>query len=237
MSTTTTVLALADPLTNEFLCASPWAAVLTPEQARRVRDEACTRRFAAGETVCARSSPALHWLGVAEGMLKLETIASDGRTTTFAGVPSGAWFGEGAVLKGEPRPYSVISIQDSVVVFVPRDVFLELLEGSQAFSRWLIDQLNARLAHYVAMVENFRLNDTTARVAYCLSELFNPQLYPNTSPKLAISQADIARLSGLSRQITNKALQELQEAGLIRVGYGKVEVLDLAKLQREAQTR
>ncbi|MGA0610193.1 Crp/Fnr family transcriptional regulator [Caldimonas sp. KR1-144] len=227
---------MTDEPTSAFLAASPWATALSPEQLRRVRNEATTSRFAAGATVCVRNSPAQHWLGVAEGMLKLETIASDGRTTTFAGVPSGAWFGEGAVLKGEPRPYSVIAIRDSVVVFVPRQVFLELLEGSQAFSRWLIDQLNARLAHYVALVENFRLNDSTARVAYCLSELFNPQLYPNTSPKLAISQSDIARLSGLSRQITNRSLQELQESGLIRVGYGRVEVLDLARLQRAAQT-
>ena len=205
------------------------------QQQQQIRGEVSIRRFKSGETVCLRDSPALHWLGVAEGMLKLENIAVDGRATTFAGVPSGAWFGEGAVLKGEPRPYTVVSIQDSVVVFVPRQAFLGLLDSSQAFSRWLIDQLNARLAHYVAMVENFRLNNTTARVAYCLSELFNPQLYPNTSSKLAISQMDIARLSGLSRQAANKALHELQESGLLRIGYGTVEVLDLARLQREAQ--
>lgn len=168
-------------------------------------------------------------------MLKLENVTPDGRMTTFAGVPSGAWFGEGAVLKGEPRRYRVVAIRDSVVVFLPRDLFLWLLENNQPFSRWLIDQLNARLAHYVALVENFRLNDSTARVAYCLSELYNPQLYPNTSLKLTISQEEVARLSGLSRQITNRALGELQESGIVRVGYGTVEVLNLIQLQRAAQ--
>jgi CRP/FNR family cyclic AMP-dependent transcriptional regulator len=223
-------------LADAFLAASSWMAVLGAEQRQRIKDEVSIRRFRAGETVCLRNSPALHWLGVAEGMLKLENIAEDGRASTFAGVPSGAWFGEGAVLKGEPRPYTVVAIQDSVVVFLPRQAFLGLLESSLAFSRWLIDQLNARLAHYVALVENLRLNSTTARVAYCLSELFNPQLYPNTSAKLAISQMDIARLSGLSRQAANKALHELQDSGLVRIGYGTVEVLDLAKLQRQGQS-
>lgn len=95
----------------------------------------------------------------------------------------------------------------------------------------MINQLNARLAHYVAMVENFRLSNSTARVAYCLAELFNPVLYPNTPATLLITQEGVARLSGVSRQVANGALKELQLPGLIRVGYGEVEVLDLARLQ------
>jgi CRP-like cAMP-binding protein len=209
-------------------------AMLTPEQAARVKAEAHARAFAAGATVCVRLAPAVHWLGVADGMLKLDTISAGGRTTSFAGVPSGAWFGEGAVLKGEPRPYSVVAIRESVVVFVPRAAFLQLLDESRPFSRWLIDQLNARLGHYVAMVENFRLSDSTSRVAYCLSELFNAQLYPHTPSQLELSQEELARLCGLSRQIANRALSELQQAGLVRVGYGTVAVLDLAGLQRVA---
>lgn len=109
---------------------------------------------------------------------KVDTIAVDGRSTTFAGVPAGAWFGEGAALKGEPRPYAVVAIRNSSVAFMPRDTFLWLIDDSRGFSRWVIDQLNVRLGHYVALIESFRLQDATARMAYCISELFNPRSIP-----------------------------------------------------------
>lgn len=193
----------------------------------------CT--FTAGSTVCLRGSPAMHWLGVVEGMLKVDTIAADGRSTTFAGVPAGAWFGEGAALKGEPRPYAVVAMRDSQVAFMPRDTFTWLIDDSRAFSRWVIDQLNARLGHYVALVESFRLRDVTSRVAYSLAELFNPQLFPATNRELAISQEEIARLCGLSRQNVNRELHKLEQAGLLRIRYGAIEIVQLEELQRYAR--
>lgn len=197
----------------------------------RVRLDTTMRSFTAGSTVCLRGSPAMHWLAVVDGMLKVDTIAIDGRATTFAGVPAGAWFGEGAALKGEPRPYAVVAIRDSSVAFMPRQTFLWLIDDSRAFGRWVIDQLNARLGHYVALVESFRLHDLTARVAYGVSELFNPQLYPSTDRQLVISQDEIARLCGVARQTTNSALRKLEEVGLLRISYGVIEVLDLEGLQ------
>ena len=217
---------------NEFIERAPWRACLTPVEIESVREQCSMRRFTAGSTVCLRGSPAMHWMGVMRGMLKVDTVTSDGRSTTFAGVPSGAWFGEGAALKGEFRPYAVVAIRDSDVAFMPRDTFISLIDQSRVFSRWVIDQLNARLGHYVALVESFRLHDVTARVAYCLSELFNPQLHPDTDRKLVISQEEVARLCGLSRQNVNRELQRLQKAGLLRIQYGVIEVTNLEALQQ-----
>ena len=218
----------------EFLASSPWRAGLTDAQFDRVCHDAATRTFVAGATICLRESPSEHWLAVVDGLVKVDTVSSDGRATTFAGVPGGAWFGEGAVLKGEPRPYAVVAIRDSTVAFVPRSTFLWLLDNSHSFSRWLIDQLNARLGYYVALVESLRLGDVNTRVAYCLAELFNPQLYPSTQLRIEISQEEIGRLTGMARQTAYRALHELEKAGLIRVDYGSIEVLNLDGLKKYA---
>jgi CRP/FNR family cyclic AMP-dependent transcriptional regulator len=216
---------------SHFIEASPWRVGLTDAQVERVRRDAYARSYQPGATVLARGSPSLHWLGVVDGMLKVDTVSLDGRTTTFAGVPAGAWFGEGAVLKAEPRPYAVVAIRDSTVAFIPRATFEWLIDESRPFGRWLIEQLNARLGYYVGLVETFRFKDPSARIAFCIAELFNPQLYPGTPAKLPISQDEIARLSGLSRQVTHRALHELEDAGLVRINYGAIEVLDLHGLQ------
>jgi len=221
---------------SRFVGASSWRAGLTDEQIARVNEDAFMRRFDAGATVCARGAPSVHWLGVIDGILKVETVSAEGRSTTFAGVPAGAWFGEGALLKGEPRPYTVSAIRDSAVAFIPRATVQWLVDESRPFSRWVIDQLNARLAHYVALIETYRFQEATAQVAYCLAELFNPHLFPGTEARLAFSQEEIARLSGISRQNANRALHELEQMGLLRMRYGTIEVLDIAGLQKRSRT-
>lgn len=220
---------------REFINASAWTHDLTELQMDRVRREITARAYPAGATVCARVKPSNHWLGVVDGMLKIETVGRGGRSATFAGLPAGAWFGEGSVLKGEARPYDVVAIRDSVVAFIPRSTFLWLLAESHPFSLWMIHQLNARLGYYLALVQSFRLNDTTTQVAYCLAELFNQDLYPTLRHQIAISQEEIGRLSGVSRTITNRALRELNDAGVIRIGYGTIEVLDSHALNKLAR--
>jgi CRP-like cAMP-binding protein len=61
--------------------------------------------------------------------------------------------------------------------------------------------------------------------------MFNPQLFPTTHAQLEISQDEVAKLSGLSRQNTNRALHDLEHAGLVRMRYGVIEVLNIASLQ------
>lgn len=219
---------------RDLVDASAWTRGLTEIQLDRVRQDVSARAYPSGATVCARGTPSNQWLGVIEGMLKVETIAVAGKSATFAGVPAGAWMGEGTVLKGEARPYDVVAIRDSVVAFMPRTTFLWLLAESHPFALWLIGQLNARLGYYVALVQSFRLNDTTKQVAYCLAELFNTNLYPTERRKISISQEEIGRLSGVSRSIANRALKELHDQKVIRMGYGVIEIVDMQSLDRLA---
>ena len=163
-------------------------------------------------------------------MVKVETVSPDGRSTTFIGVSSGGWLGEGSVLKRELRPYEVVTLRDSWIALMPMKTFDWLFETSLAFNHFLVHQLNARLGQFVAVVESCRMQSTTAQVAVCVAELFNPALCSATSDALRISQEEIARLCGLSRQIANRALHELQAAGFIRMQYGSIHVLDVEGL-------
>ena len=107
-----------------------------------------------------------------------------------------------------------------------------MLDHSIAFNRFLLNQLNERLAYFIAMVEYDRMLDPDARVARCLASLFNPYLFPGVGPQLQISQEEIGNLSGVSRQRANQALRVLEKVGLLRVEYGGITVLDPEGLGR-----
>lgn len=214
-----------------MLRGSLWARSLPPELVDRVLAATIERNVPAGHYVCRKGEPVSHWIGIVEGLVKMASLSRSGKLTTFTGLPAGAWFGEGSLLKSEPRRYDVIALRESRVALMPRATFDELLDTSIAFNRFLLLQLNERLGQFIGQIEYDRLLDVDARVARCLAAMYNPYLYPGTGTDLAISQEEIGYLSGVSRQRVNQALKTLAHAGLLRIEYGRVVVLDLAGLR------
>ncbi|MES2259342.1 MAG: Crp/Fnr family transcriptional regulator [Pseudomonadota bacterium] len=216
---------------EQFIASSAWGRNLTPEQLHRVCGDAVELAVDAGQTVCHRGGQAQYWYGVVEGLVKVSTVSRHGRPTTFIGIPAGGWFGEGAVLKHELRPYDVVALRESRLALIPAATFHWLLGASLPFNSFLIAHLNARLAQFVIRLEHARLHDPDQHVTHCLAELFNPELYPGKATTLKLSQEEIAFLAGVSRQLVNRALRRLEEEKLVQVSYGSITILDVDALR------
>lgn len=215
-----------------FLSTCRWTQTLSAEELARVAGEIVEKRVAAGGYVCRKGEAVASWIGVIDGLVKMSNLSTEGKLTTLTGVPTGGWFGEGSLLKDEPRRYDIMALRESRVAFMPRATFTRLLDTNLAFNRFLLVQLNERLGMFIALIENERLLEPDARVARSLGALFNPVLYPGIGRQILISQEEIGFLAGVSRQRVNQALQVLEKAGLLRVDYGGVTVIDLQGLQR-----
>jgi len=210
---------------------SRWAAAIETRHLDRVLNDITEYDVSAGCHVCRKGEPVNAWLGVVSGLVKLGTVSPEGKTVTYTGVTAGGWFGEGSLLKSEPRRYDVVALRDTRIAAMPRQIFHWLLSSSIPFNRFILDQLNERLAQMISLLDNDRLRDPEARVAQCLASLFNPQLYPGTDSYLHISQEEIGHLSGLSRQRVNHALRVLQEAELLRIEHIGITIRDLQGLK------
>jgi len=216
---------------RDLLDGATWLPSLTPELRARVESETVTRLCPSGSRVCRRGERVDSWIGVVDGLVKMANVSADGKPTSFTGIGTGGWFGEGSVLKDEPRRYDIVALRDSLIAHMPRATFMALLNHSFAFNRYLITQLNERLGQFIGMVEHDRLLGPDARLARSLAGLFNPVLYPHVGASLPVSQEELGQLVGLSRQRVNQALKVLEQAGLLRIDYGGVTVLDLAGLR------
>jgi CRP-like cAMP-binding protein len=217
---------------RELVLDAHWARALSPELRRHVLADSFVRLVSAGSFVCKKGDSAEHWIGIISGLVKVSSVSAEGKATTFIGVPSGGWFGEGTLLKNEPWPYDAVALRSSVVGYVPRRTFFALLERSVDFNRFLLLQLNERLGQFVAMVEHDRFLGPDARLAAALAALFNPVLYPGTQLALLISQEELGQLVGLSRGRVHGALHRLERLGLLNIDYGGVTVKDVEKLRR-----
>ena len=218
------------PLPEE-LAMVPWLELLDATEHARVVAALQVVEASPGDYVCKIGRQANYWFGVLDGLLKMSNDSSLGFAITFTGVPPGAWFGEGTLLKREVYRYNIEALRKSTVAGLPIDVFWRLLERSIPFNRFVMTQLNERLSQFIAAREIDRNNRPDARVARSLAALFHPVLYPGVGQLLRITQQELAWLVGLSRQRVNQALIALQDAGLIRIEYGGVRVIDLVGLR------
>ena len=216
---------------SELLRASLWSRALTPEQLARIEAETLVRDLPVGVPVCRKGEAVEHWIGLVDGLVKMTSVTPDGKTTTFTGVTSGGWFGEGSLLKDRMRKYDVVTLRDSRVAYMPRATFEWLLDTDIGFNRFLLMQLNERLGQFIAMVEYERLMGPDARVAHSLAGLYNPVLYPEQLTHVQLSQEELGYLAGVSRQRVNQALQVLGKAGLVNIEYGRIRILDLDGLR------
>lgn len=216
---------------DDLLDLTPWMRQLDSQQQARVRRDLTVREVVAGAFVCRKGDAVEHWFGVVEGLVKISSVSVDGKSVTFIGVPPGGWFGEGSLLKDEPRRYDAVALRAGRIALMPGATFQWLLDTSIPFNRYLLLQLNERLGQFVATVEFDRLLGPDARVARCLAQMFNRLLYPGLGPRLEISQGELGYLTGLSRQRVNQALQTLERQGLLAVEYGSITVLSLDGLR------
>jgi CRP/FNR family transcriptional regulator, cyclic AMP receptor protein len=224
----------ARPPTPRELADIPWLAVLDGAERERMSAALVVANALPGDQVCRNGRPPTYWFGVIDGLLKMSNDGSDGAHITYTGIPPGAWFGEGTLLKRENYRYNIEALRQSTVAGLPMADFLGLLDRSIPFNRYVMNQLNERLGQFIGAREIDRLTQPEVRVARSLASLFHPVLYPGVGTLLRITQQELAWLVGLSRQRVNEALRVLQSRQMIRVEYGGLRVLDLAGLRAYA---
>ncbi|NJD35944.1 MAG: Crp/Fnr family transcriptional regulator [Betaproteobacteria bacterium] len=217
-----------------MLRRTSWAQSLSAEDFARAREGTVERSVPTAGFVCRKGEPVDHWFGVIEGLAKMSSDWATGKTSSYTGIAAGGWFGEGSMLKTEPRRYDVVALRDTRVACMKRDTFHWLLDHSIPFNRFIINQINERLGLFIGLLESERLADIDARVARAIAALFHPVLQPGIESRIAISQGELGYLAGVSRQRVNRTLHTLEQAGFLIAEYGGIRVLDLDGLRRFA---
>lgn len=217
---------------DRFRAIAFWSTELTEEEIERARRGVTEKSFSKGAYICHKGDKLDAWTGVIAGLVRLGTVSQKGKSVTLAGMRAGGWFGEGSILKKEPRQYDLVALRDVKLAMMSSATFFWLFENSVGFNRFLVKQFNERIGQFIALVEFDRSLDATGKVARNIAWLCNPVLVPRAGNQLDITQEEIGLISGVSRQAVNGALQVLENKKLLHVGHGGITILDLEALSR-----
>jgi CRP/FNR family transcriptional regulator, cyclic AMP receptor protein len=220
---------------DALLADSPWYGRIGEAARQQVRADIVERALGVGESLGYEGESQCHWYGVLEGLLKWSINSADGRTVTLGGQSVGSWFGEGTLLRGQPRRADLVALRHSRVAMLPFETFDWLRRTEAGFNEFLLQQINERLHWFMGNFAAHRLLDADRLVARALVGLVHPLLNPRGERDLMISQEELANLAAVSRQRCNQSLVEMKREGLVQLQYGAIVVVDRGALQRYAE--
>jgi len=225
------------PTLENFIAHCAWGQALSTRELGVVLRDATELRFARKEHIAKAGTVAEAWIGIIDGFGVHSVTDSEGTTSFLAAGSSGAWFGEGTLMKSERWGYDAVALRDTRVASVPKQIFDWLRATSLPFNHALQEIMNRRLAVFIGNAAVARHASLEGRVAHVLVNLLASAQAAPSAAVVKVSQCELAMLAGISRQHANKALKNLQDRGLLALGKGEIEVTDPGSLSRATQMR
>lgn len=185
-----------------------------------------SRRFADGEVAFSAGSQADGVWIVREGALEL-SVGSGRRRAVVQVLRPGDVDGDIALLLDRPLAYTARAAHPATCLYLARTDFDRLLETRPAIARRWLSSVAGRLAHSHARILGLLGRSLAAQTAQLL-------LDEAVDGQVTFPQRTLAAMLGAQRPSLNKVLKELEAAGLIRIRYAAIEILDPAALGRRA---
>jgi CRP/FNR family transcriptional regulator len=222
----------------ELLRSVPLFADLEEGELERFSQVAVPRSFPAGTRVFHEGDSSDACYIVREGSFRVTREHSDGRAITLATLGPGEIFGELAMLDGDTRSASAESITDGTLLALPANDVRSLLARNPEIALKLVAGLVRRLRAANMRLSRQSFQTVPSRVAGILAQLSRDgqESGPDgegemTEVTIRMNQTDLAQLAGTSRESVSRFLAELERAGVVRSGRGRVTVLQPNKLR------
>jgi CRP/FNR family cyclic AMP-dependent transcriptional regulator len=199
--------------------------VLNAEELRAISAHAQTRAFPRNAVVLNEGDRTDSLYIILDGRVKAYVADADGKEAVLSTQGPGEYFGE-MVLDEGPRSASIMTLEPSRFLVVPKADFKDFLICNPAFATRVIEKLIHRVRTLTENVKSLALMDVYGRIARLLLELSESR-----DGKLVITehltQKDIASRVGASREMVSLILKDLTSGGYIR-NEGKSIVIDRA---------
>ncbi|MFC6339662.1 cyclic nucleotide-binding domain-containing protein [Pseudomonas sp. CCM 7891] len=193
------------------------------------------RQLTTGQYLFKRGDPPCGLYAVLEGSIRISAVSEQGKEAVLSLVELPHWFGEISLFDGLPRTHDACAVGPCTLLRVPQPAMLHILEETPAYWRDMALLMSQKLRLTFINIEQLSLMPAAVRVAHRL--LMIAEGYGETEQArrtLQLPQEDLAAMLSLSRQTTNALLKDLQGQGIVRLGYGEIEILDVQRLREAA---
>lgn len=177
------------------------------------------KKFAAGDIIYHMEDPADALYFVREGMVKISMYFPNGKEMILALLGQYDIFGELLLLPSERRPNQAEAVTDTTLIVLPEADFERLLSQYPAIAMKFIKVMSTKLWQAQSWFAETGAFDAPGRLANLLLRLANDFGAPGergTVIELNLTQQDLAKMIGATRETVSHCLARLLEYGAVR---------------------
>ncbi|MFM8319321.1 MAG: Crp/Fnr family transcriptional regulator [Chloroflexota bacterium] len=210
---------------------------LSAAQAGHVLSRLYSRVFPPGYSLITAEQPGEVVYLIRSGTLKIHIEQVDGRDVILALLGPGDIVGEMSLIDSAGRSASVVTLEESHLIWMDGADFQEFLRSYAPFARNLVRILSGRVRQANDLIQSLAALDVNGRVARQLLSFAEKYGRPAANGGLLVpirlTQGDIADLVGASRKRVNQAMVCFKQQGYLAVDEkGRVTLLDRPALAR-----
>jgi CRP-like cAMP-binding protein len=190
--------------------------------------------YARGEVIFREGDPGTSLYVIESGRVKIRLGSLRGKELVLAILAADDFFGELAVLDGQPRSADAVAMEPSRLLVLQRQDLRRDLEARPRIAVQLLGVLSRRLRQADGVIQDAAFLDLGGRLAKVLLDLAEAhgQAQPDgtlIAPRL--TGGDVAGLVGATRESISKWLGGFERRGLIRRRGGRITILDAEALR------
>ena len=210
-----------------------WFGALESDLQRLLVERLAPRSFAKGETISREEGPSRGLCALLRGRVGFVRSTEGGDECLVHVAEPVFWFGELGLLTRRTAVTTLALTPVRALALSPA-AFEEIVAAEPRYYRPFAELALERFAAAYRFVAENHLLPAETRLRTRLADLaeLRAQDAPQAGPiTLGLSQEELARVVGLSRQTVNPLLRGLQVEGLIELESRKIRVLDPARLR------
>lgn len=201
----------------------------------RLAAVALRRTYAKHERIFSQGGPGDALYGVISGRVRIGAVGAGGQEVFLNIMEPDDSFGEIAVIDGMPRTAGAVAMEPTELTAIRRADLFEVLRAEPELSIHLLSLFCDRIRWASDLVEESVFLTPAARLAKRLLSL--AQLHGRKTERgieFKISQSELAKFLGMSRQNVNEKLQVWKAMGWVSLSRGRLLIVDVRSLKRIA---
>jgi len=223
---------------KETLRKIPLFSELSIEQLREISTISTIKKYPKNKIIFLEGDYYRGFFILLKGAVKIFKVSSEGKESVFHIVKPLSVFADIPLFEGSNYPINAQTIKESMMIFIPKEGFMELLKMNPNISLKMLAGFAKRLKALVNQVEDLSTKEIKNRLAKYLIkeiEISGTQNLAEPFIKLSLPKSTIASYIGTITETLSRSLKKLQDEDIIRVSGKKIFVNDLKRLKELAR--
>ncbi|MFD2933478.1 response regulator [Spirosoma flavum] len=166
------------------------------------------------------------------GRVKTTRTNNDGKELVTGMYGPGEFFGDLALLEEINYTDSALTLDDTELIYIPKDDFRQLLTARPDVSRQFVRLLAGRVSERENQLLGMAYSSLRRRVADALLRLQEPLPNGDPAPPIQLSRDDLAAIIGTATESLIRTLSEFKHDGLIETSGAGIRLLQPDKLRK-----